>query len=141
MLEADKSPKFQKVLSIAFPNGGIEVFVNETSEFMHPILVVKLAVGACPVIVTIMVSLATQLFVFVTITEYCPVVVITMALLLELVLHVYVKDGAEPEVKVIELPAHKDVSGPRETELAKLSSIILSVSDVIEQPNKSFIFT
>ena len=121
MLEADKSPKSQKVLSIVLPDGGIEVLVNEIIEFMHPIFVVKFAVGACPVIVTLMVSLATQLFVFVTITEYCPVVEITMALLLELVLHVYVKDGAEPEVKLIEFPAHNDMSGPREIELAKLS--------------------
>ena len=66
------SPKSQALAIIVLPTGAEDKLVNETSLFKHPILFEKFAIGATPDIVTLIVSCPTQLFVFVTTTEYCP---------------------------------------------------------------------
>jgi len=82
------SPKFQNELLIVLPGGGVEVFMKLTVWFKHPIVVVKLVVGARPNKETLIVSLAMQLFVFVATIEYSPGVNICKELLFEPSLHV-----------------------------------------------------
>ena len=84
----DISPKFQFINVMVLPKGAIDKSVKDTALFLQPIVVVKLAMGACPETVTLIVSLAMQLFVLVTTTEYCPVVLISKELLLEPLLQV-----------------------------------------------------
>jgi hypothetical protein len=46
-----------------------------------------------------------------------------------------------PDVSVIKFPEHKEVSGPNDSNEAKLSTVILTVSEVILHPNESVILT
>jgi hypothetical protein len=82
---------------------------------------VKFAVGANPCMLTTIVSFATQLLVFVTITEYCPALVIRSESFVDPVFQEYVNEGFAPDVSVIKLPEHNGLSGPKDMLFAKLS--------------------